>query len=180
MTMLGRDRPRDYSPVRSRETPSVLANFGWVIPGRLAGMAYPRGDAGPELRAHGIRAVLTLTEEAPERFLVEEGFVVHHEPVVDFEAPSPDALARAVAFVRRHLDRDEAVAVHCRAGIGRTGTALAAVLVSLGREARDAIDAVRRRRPGSLETSAQESAVLAFARRLASRVPGGDDAGEAS
>ncbi len=152
----------------------MLANFGWVLPGRLAGMAYPRPDAGPELRTLGIRAVLTLTESPPEPFLVREGFTVHHEPVTDFEAPSPAALERAVAFVRRHLDRDEPVAVHCRAGIGRTGTALAAVLVSLGHGARDAIDVVRSKRPGSLETSGQESAVMAFERRLDRGAPAGD------
>ena len=178
--MLGMAAVAEYSPIRSLETVPVLANFGWVLPGRLAGMAYPHQGAGPLLRALGIRAVLTLTESPPEPFLALEGFIVHHEPVTDFEAPSPEALERAVAFVRRHIDRDEPVVVHCRAGIGRTGTALAAVLVSLGREPRAAIDAVRRTRPGSLETSGQESAVLAFARRLAMRRAPNTDSGEDS
>lgn len=145
----------------------MLRNFGWVLSGRLAGMAYPQADAPEALRACGIRAVLSLTERAPTPSLSDAGFAWHHEPVYDFAAPTAEALARAVAFCRRHLDRGEPVVVHCMAGIGRTGTVLAAVLVSLGTSAPAAIAEVRRLREGSLETSEQEAAVHAYARRLA-------------
>lgn len=149
----------------------MLRNFGWVLTGRLAGMAYPPEDAAEELRAYGIRAVLSLTERPPTIALEEAGFAWHHEPVYDFAAPTAEALRRAVEFCRRHLDRGESVVVHCMAGIGRTGTVLAAVLVSLGRSAPQAIDEVRRLRAGSLETSEQEAAVHAYARRVAAERP---------
>jgi atypical dual specificity phosphatase len=145
----------------------VLRNFGWVLPGRLAGMAYPRDGAWEELLALGVRAVLSLTEHAPEPAADTAGLSGRHEPVADFAAPSAGALERAVAFVRGHLDAGRAVVVHCHAGIGRTGTVLAATLVSLGRSADLAIDEVRRARPGSLETASQEDAVRAYGRRLA-------------
>ena len=55
-----------------------------------------------------------------------------------------------------------AVGVHCGAGMGRTGTFLAAYLVSQGMTAHDAIAEVRRLRPGSIETPAQERAVAQY------------------
>jgi atypical dual specificity phosphatase len=57
------------------------------------------------------------------------------------------------------------VAVHCTAGKGRTGTVLAAYLVTTGLSAHAAIDRVRHLRPGSVETPDQEEAVEEFARR---------------
>jgi atypical dual specificity phosphatase len=131
-------------------------------------MAYPHEGAAEELRAYGIRAILSLTERPPVPSLANAGFAWHHEPVYDFAAPTADALTRAVAFCRAHMDRGDSVVVHCMAGVGRTGTVLAAVLVSLGRTAPEAIDEVRRLRAGSLETTEQEAAVRAFAHRLAS------------
>ena len=55
------------------------------------------------------------------------------------------------------------VAVHCRAGYGRTGTMLACYLVAVEEySAADAITETRRRRSWSIETEQQEQAVFDF------------------
>jgi len=54
------------------------------------------------------------------------------------------------------------VGVHCHAGIGRTGTILAAYLISQGKTARDALRELRVMRPGSVETSEQEDVLISY------------------
>ncbi len=151
----------------------MLGNFGWILPGRLAGMARPRTGNADELWRQGLRAVVTLTEEPPPSELARAGFALHHEPIRDFAAPSAEALRRTVDFLAGQLAAGRPAVVHCHAGIGRTGTVLAAYLVSTGLAADEAIERIRALRPGSLETEEQEQAVLAFAR--GSRPPGGKE-----
>jgi protein-tyrosine phosphatase len=72
-----------------------------------------------------------------------------------------------VAVIDDALSRGVRVAVHCGAGLGRSGTLLAAYLVSQGAAPDAAIADVRAARPGSIETDEQEAAVHYFAHRRA-------------
>ncbi len=66
-----------------------------------------------------------------------------------------------------HLERGQNVAVHCRGGLGRTGTVAACVLVALGQHAADeAIGAVRAARKGTVQTEEQEGFVRRFEESL--------------
>ena len=140
-------------------------NFGWVKRGVLAGMGFPSLSAWPWLREQGIEAVLSLTEGPPPGDPTEDGLRMLRVPIEDFGTPSIEDLDRCVAWIAENAASRRAVVVHCGAGIGRTGTVLAAYLVADGRSADEAIGHLRRLRPGSIETLAQQELVHEFARR---------------
>ncbi len=141
--------------------------FSWIERPLLAALARP---SSPEdlhwLRAQGIELLLSLTEDRPRRDWVEEAnLLVYHEPLEDMEAPTQEQLDRCVSAILKATERNMGVAVHCGAGMGRTGVVLACYLVAKGATAQNAIARVRRLRPGSIETDEQADAVVEFARR---------------
>ena len=143
----------------------MLVNFSWVRDGRVAGMGLPYPGSAEALREAGVGAILTLTERAPEELAEEESFARLHVPLVDFGTPSIEELERCVVWIEAQVAAGRAVAVHCFAGIGRTGTVIASWLVAGGMSPDAAVEEVRRLRPGSIETSGQVEAVRQFSER---------------
>ena len=81
------------------------------------------------------------------------------------EAPTQEQLDRAVSAMMRAMSLNKGVAVHCGAGLGRTGVVLAAYFVAKGATAQNAVARIRRLRPGSVETDEQAEAIEHYARR---------------
>src|SRR6476620_6143717 len=136
------------------------SGFSWVDSPRLAALSYPDAEDLRWLRRSGIDIVLTLTEDPlPRHWVNEAGLLAVHLPVPDMQAPTVEQLATAVETISNAKASGMAVAVHCMAGIGRTGTILAAYFVNEGMSPEEAIRTVRRLRPGSLETYEQERVV---------------------
>ena len=144
----------------------------WLIPGTLAGMPMPFihpdrrlagggalgdfADEMPVLHAAGVRAVVSLLNIPGDAFVFESaGFVFLCLPVPDGGAPTPEQTAEFISFVKAQLAAKRAVAVHCEAGLGRTGTMLAAYLISMGDDAIEAIAKVRTVESGAIETPRQ-------------------------
>jgi atypical dual specificity phosphatase len=144
-------------------------SFTWIDQPLLGAMARPESrEELAWLRSQGIDVLLSLTEDPPRRDWVNDaGLMLVHVPVEDMQAPTPEQLDQAVTAVLRANEHAMGVAVHCGAGLGRTGVILACFFVKQGLSADNAIARVRRLRPGSIETDEQADAVEAFARRTA-------------
>jgi ADP-ribosyl-[dinitrogen reductase] hydrolase len=86
-----------------------------------------------------------------------------HLPIVDGWTPDEVFERRweiAGAELRALLRGGRNVLVHCRGGLGRSGTIAARLLIELGMEPMTAITRVRAARPGAIETSQQEKYAL--------------------
>jgi len=155
-----------------------------ACPGRKAGhtaTGASERDLGIDLDAvkgWGAAAVVTLITQDEASLLGVEpmgkevarrGMVWFHLPIVDFSTPDA-TFDRQWASIADQLHGTLATGrnllVHCRGGLGRSGTIAARLLIERGWTAEAAIAQVRAVRPGAIETPAQEAYVTAFATAL--------------
>jgi len=85
-----------------------------------------------------------------------------HLPIVDLDVPNEEFernWVEAGESIRNILLSGESIVIHCLAGLGRTGTIAARLLIELGTDADIAINQIRIARPGTIQTIMQETYV---------------------
>jgi protein-tyrosine phosphatase len=128
----------------------MRAEIYWVQrpgPGRVAIMPRPRGGDWLEeeirsLRGEGVEVLVSLLEshEVEELGLEREpeqsgkaGMEFLSHPIPDHGTPeSLEAATSLILSLEERLRRGKSIAVHCRAGIGRSATIAAALLIEHG------------------------------------------------
>lgn len=148
-------------------------NFLWLKKGILAGTPQPGLVTELEydlkaLKRVGVTVLVTLLEQP---FLGSEELKNYDirniwEQVEDMKAPSIEQARRICQQVDELMREGEVVAYHCKAGLGRTGTMLAAQLIWEGENAFDALDKVRYIEPRWVQSEEQVKFLEAFADEL--------------
>ncbi|MEM9460656.1 MAG: protein-tyrosine phosphatase family protein [Myxococcota bacterium] len=151
---------------RDPEPPVLPRYFHWHIPQRLAGMGRPglMRELDDDLMAiayAGVTDLVSLTEvPLPTSRLRPFGLAGRHFPIADMGIPGLGETLSLCHDLRRAMDRGRVVAVHCRAGLGRTGLIIASLAVCGGIGAAEAIAQARRIAPGSIQTQEQADFVV--------------------
>ncbi len=86
------------------------------------------------IKEQGIHAIVNLCAEFSDLHEIEEqaGFEVYYLPIHDECAPEMEAMEKALHWFDESIYLKKKVLVHCRHGIGRTGTFVSAYLLRRG------------------------------------------------
>lgn len=151
--------------------------FSWVVPGMLAGCPMPGVSAPIDydlnlLVGMGITVLVTLTEEdLYQEELISAGLRNIHLPIYDREAPSLNQMHMLLLRMQKLLEQEEVLAVHCLAGIGRTGTVLAAWMIKEGGlSAEEAIRRLRLINHSFVQSEVQEVFLVEFENDILKRM----------
>ena len=127
-----------------------------------------------EMKRKEISHVIVLLEESELQDIYDGklkylyrsyGFTVHSYPIPDRGIPT--SIKSFSDFQAKLVDLTETarVLVHCYAGLGRTEMVVAGLFVTLGNDAEKAIQMVRVKNSGSVETRQQEKFLKDYALR---------------
>ena len=178
---------RPAAPSLARPLPSTY----WVFPGQLLAGEHPIADTRAQTRARveallaaGIDCFFDLTmPQELDAYDAElpPGVEYLREPIQDHSVPAArEQMMRIIDGLEHALKRGRHLYVHCRAGIGRTGTVIGCLLAERGRTGDEALhelnqlwQACARARswPFVPETDAQVEYVRNWTRRIADAPP---------
>jgi atypical dual specificity phosphatase len=151
-------------------------DFFWLEPGVLGGLPRPGivNDLSYDLeslRRLGVTVLVTL-EETPTidpSATNSYGMRSIHFPIVDMGVPPVSEAIHFCGVLESLIRSGAIVALHCRAGMGRTGTMMACQLVWRGYDEVEALERTRNINPRWLQSQRQVEYLSEFRKACSSR-----------
>lgn len=106
----------------------------WITDYLAVGHAPMSYDDLDNIRAQGISGIVNLCGEFSDLHEIEEsaGFEVFYLPIPDETAPNMEQMEKALEWLDEAVYLGKKVLVHCKLGVGRTGTFVTAYMLRRG------------------------------------------------
>ncbi|MGM0564920.1 MAG: protein-tyrosine phosphatase family protein [Pseudomonadota bacterium] len=151
--------------------------FLWLKKGVLAGTPMPGVFYEEEYDVQALQRVeithlVTLTMPPPkerdvtETLLESYGITRKRFSIEDMGAPDYEQALKICQHLDAEIKNGQKVAVHCKAGMGRTGTVLCMYMIWQGKEAMDALEQARNIEPRWVQSAEQVHFLEAFEKNL--------------
>lgn len=134
-------------------------DMNWIIPNKIIAFSSPTDKPKdglpaeyfvPKFKKMGVTGVIRLNEPLYDANVFRgEGIKVYDLEFLDGSCPADDVISAFLGMCEQQLNYGGAIAVHCRAGLGRTGTLIACYIMKRYHfEARALLGWLRIARPG--------------------------------
>jgi len=107
------------------------------------------------LKSHSVTHLVCATDPTYKTDdLQQAGVSVTQLPFPDGSAPTQEILDKWLSLVKKTFsgNPETCVGVHCVTGLGRAPVLVAVALIELGMKYEDAIEMIRKKRPGAINT----------------------------
>ncbi len=152
----------------SVQSPAPFTTTYWVIPGRLLAGDHPysKDDALTRSRLErfrdiGLSVFIDLTHQGDAPSYKKNAlkvfrhstmhFAYHRMAIIDYSCPSERFMKTILDLIDSSIDSKLNVYLHCRGGIGRTGTVVGCYLVRHGLDGEQAIRKIALLRKGTMD-----------------------------